>query len=269
MFTVQSFGTKQVDLGGAEIGMPRLLEQSTAALQNGFAGALGFGGGVDANDHHAAGAAVAQHGRGRHLVLPRRRAAFGTIHPHLVRADLADLHLAEITGHIRQQVSTGVANFIQQLLGHRGTQHTAACASRLADLEAAVGMNLHDGVADLVPVGDVLPVGVQTARGLTTAFDDVTCQAAAGELVQVLGRPAKFVNQGPQADRAVDTTPGDDDVGTRVQSAGNRSRPQIRIGTQQFVGQGFAAEHVAGIGGAQRGQQGRYIVAFHHRDAWL
>ena len=182
---------------------------------------------------------------------------------------LRDPHVAEIAHHIRQQITAGVANFIQQLLGHRCPQYLATRARRLVHHKAAVRLAIDDRVADVVPIGNVLPIGVQPAGGLATALDDVTGQTAARQLMKVVLLPAKRVDERPQGGGAVHAAAGDDDVGPRVQSLGDRPSAQVGIRAQHFLGQGFAAEHVGAALFAQPGQQRRDVVAFDHRDARL
>ena len=180
---------------------------------------------------------------------------------------LFDAHLAEVAGHVGQQIGRRVADLVQHLLGDRGAQDAAAGAFGLGQREAAVGMALDDGVADVGPVRNLLPVGVQPTGRLAAAFDDVPGQAAAGQFVVLVGGPAELVHQGPQCDGAVDAAAGDHDVGPGLECAHDGQRTEIGIGAQHPLGQGLAAEHVALIGGSQSGHLGAHVVALDHRDA--
>ena len=170
---VHRFGAQQLHRGAGVVRQAGLLQQAAGARQNGFAGAARFGGGVDANDQQGAGATKAVHRRGRNLVLRTRCAAQRAADADPLGAELRDLHLSEIAAHIGQRIRAGVANLIKQLLGHGGAQNFAAGARGLVQLKAAVGIAVDDGVADVRPIRNVLPIGVQTARGLATAFNDV------------------------------------------------------------------------------------------------
>ena len=133
----------------------------------------------------------------------------------MVLADLFHPYLAEVAGHIRQQVSARIADLVEQLFAHRRATHQAASAWHLADGEAAVGLDLRDRITDMGPVGNALPVGEQSARGLTTALENVADQTAASELIVLVHRPAKVVDQRTQGHGTVDAAPGDHHIGAR------------------------------------------------------
>ena len=80
------------------------------------------------------------------------------------------------------------------MLGDAGAAHDAAGARRFREHEAAIVGALDDRVADVRPVGNRLPVGVQPAGGLAAAFDDVPGEAALREAIPVVLRPLEFMN---------------------------------------------------------------------------
>ena len=245
-----------------------MLQHGAGAGQNGFAGTARFGGRVNADDQHAARAAKPVHRGGRHLVVRTGRKAHSAGHTHTLGAELLDAHLPEITTHIGQQISTRVADFIKQLLGHGGAQNLAAGARGFMQFKAAIGKAIDDRVADIWPIGNVLPIGVQAPRGLAAAFNDVPGQTAAGEQVVILWAPIKFVHQRPQRHGTVHPASGDHNVCPFGQRTGHRHCAQIGIGRQHLGGQGIAAVHVAGVRIAQGGQLRADVVAEHHRNFW-
>ena len=266
---VQGLGAQQFHGRGLEVGQALGLQDAAHALQDGLARAPGLGGGVHAHDHQRARAAKAVQRGGRHLVLRRGRGSAGTADFHPVGPQLLDAHLAEVAAHVGQLVGPGVSDLVEQLLGHGGTQHAPARALGLGEDEAAVGMALQHGVADVGPIRDVLPVGVQAARGLAAALDEMPGQAARGQQVVVLRRPAELVHQRPERHRAVHAPAGDDDVSPFGQRTRHGQRAQVGVGAEHALRQGLPAHHVPRSGRAQLGQQRAHVIAQHHGNARL
>jgi hypothetical protein len=128
-------------------------------------------------------------------------------------------------------------------------------------------MALDDRIADVRPVRNVFPVGVQAAGRLAAALDDVAGQAAGSQQVEVGSGPAELVHQRPQRHRAVDAASGDHHLGTGRERGGDRQRAEIGVGAQHLLGQGFAAEHVLDAARAQGRHLRADVVALDHRDA--
>ena len=196
---------------------------------------------------------------GADLVGAGRRAAAGAGHEHAVRPGLFHAHLAEVAGHVRQQVAAPDRRS-RTAAARRPSRGVTSppVPGRLGDDEAAVGAALDDRVADVRPVGHRGPVGVQAAGGLAAAFDDVAGEAARGEPVEVVGRPAELVHQHAERHRAVDAAAGDDDVGARVQrrarSAARRGRrwrsPAVRAAARRWTGRPRRLLRIAAASGS-------------------
>ena len=119
MRPVQRLGAEQLDGDRAVVRQAHLLQHAACALDDRLAGALRLGRRVDADDGQHAGAAVAVELRGRHLVggaSARRRARRRRARDR--HRSWLDAHVAEIAAHVGQQVRRGVADLVQQLLGH-------------------------------------------------------------------------------------------------------------------------------------------------------
>ena len=116
------------------------------------------------------------------------------------------------------------------------------------------------------PVGHFVPVGMQPAGGLATAFDDVAGQAARGEAVEIVCGPAELVHQRAQRHRAVDAAPGDHHLRPGIERARDRPRAEIGIGRQQPRRQRLTGIHVARAAIAQLIHYRHQVVTQHHRD---
>ena len=101
-------------------------------------------------------------------------------HRNLVFTDLRQLHLREVAHHVGQEVVGGVADLVDQLLGHGGDADQATGLRGLFNHEATVWDALQDGVADVSPIRHVLPVGVQATGGLAAALDQMAGEATLG-----------------------------------------------------------------------------------------
>ena len=127
-------------------------------------------------------------------------------------------------------------------------------------------MALDHRIADVRPVGHALPVGVQPARGLAAAFDDVSGQAALRQSVVVVRVPAEFVHQRAQRDGAVHASAGDHDLRARGQGLADGQRAEVRVGREEPGGQRRAALQFGDAFLAQSGHKRHHVVALHHGD---
>ncbi|VVO07843.1 hypothetical protein PS691_03160 [Pseudomonas fluorescens] len=84
-----------------EVRDPVLAQQPAATLEQRFAGALGFCGGIDPDDGELPGHLEARRRSGADFVGSGRRQAARTGHQHAMRPDLLQAHLAEVADHIR------------------------------------------------------------------------------------------------------------------------------------------------------------------------
>ena len=159
-----------------------------------------------------------------------------TAHLYAVLSCLLHRNVGEVANHVGQDVAPGVADLVQHLLGNHRSVHQATGACGLGTDKAAIGGTLHDRVADVGPIRHAGPVGVQPARGLATAFNDVTCEAACREQVKFVRAPAKLVHQHAQRHRRVHTTPGDDNLRPGVKRGADRQCAQVGIGRENFFG---------------------------------
>ena len=171
-------GAQHLDAGVAEGGQVAVAQHFGHAHQHGVSLAGGLGGGLAAHHGHGADEPEAVAEGHADLVAVRGRIALGPGDQDAVRAGLFALHLREVADHVGQGVGLGIADLIEDLFGHGGRRDQAASAFGLGDDEAAVGVALHDRIADVGPVGDVAPVGEQAAGGLGAALDDVAGERA-------------------------------------------------------------------------------------------
>ena len=189
---------QHLDAGVAERRQVAVAQHLADPLQHGRGLAVRLARGIAADDRHGADEAEAVLVGDADLVLAAGRIALGAGDAHLVRAGRFDRHPGEVTDHVGQGVALRVAHLVEDLLGHGGRGDQPAGARRLGDDERSVGVTLDHGIADVGPVGHVLPVGEQAAGGLGAAFDDVAGQGAGGEAVIVGVGPAELVHQRPQ-----------------------------------------------------------------------
>ena len=181
----------------------------------------------------------------RDLVLRRRRIALRARDAHAVVAHLLQLHLREIRDHVRKDVGGRIADLVQHLLGDRRRHDQPAGLRRLPQHEAAVDFARRDRIADILPAGHLVPIGMHAAGRLRAAFEDVTDQAAGGEPVVIVGLPAEFVHQDAERERAVGAAPGDHDVGAAIERGRDRQRAEIGIGGEQLRRQRLAGRSLA------------------------
>ena len=93
--------------------------------------------------------------------------------PDLILAGLLQDNIAEITGHVGQQVVAGITNFIQNLLTNTTNGGKPATALGNADDKTAVGADLGNGVADVRVIRNRMPIGIVAAGTLGATFNDV------------------------------------------------------------------------------------------------
>ena len=167
------------------------------------------------------------------------------MHSDTVRPFGDQLHASEVAGDVRQQIGGGIADLIEDLLRDHGRRDEATGSRRLRDGEVAVEAALDDRVADVRPVGHRVPVGEETARSLTAAFDDVASETACGEPIVVVRRPAELVHQHAQGDGRVDAPTGDHHVGPRIQCRLDRQGTEVRIRRDDALGEWHAALQLA------------------------
>ena len=177
--------------------------------------------------------------------------------------------IAKVATDIRQHVGSGVANFVDQLFGHSGSKHHTTGSWWLAHYKAAILNAIDNGVADVWPVRDVLPVGVKSSCGLATALDDVACKATTSQPVVIHGAPAKLMYQRTQGGRTVHAATRDNDIGSCVEGSRHGQCTEVSTGTQYILWQGIAREHVLAFEAPQLRHQARDVVTFDHRDPRL
>src|SRR5690606_16033315 len=148
----------------------------------------------------------------RDLELVGARAALHATHADAVGAGLLEADGREIGDDVGRDVLPRVAHFVEELLGDGADADPAAGPVVLGDDEGAVGRGLDDRVADVVQVGDRLPVEEAVAAGrLGAALVDVAGHDAGGEPVDVVRRPAEGVDHGRVGERGIGRAAGDDD----------------------------------------------------------
>ena len=266
MRAVARFGTQHLDVRGGVGWQPQPGQHGRGALHNGRTSAPGLGHRVKAHDGELGRGLEARHVGGADLVAVGGRAAECPAHRHPVLAGLRQRDLREITHHVGQDVAGRVANLVQHLLGDHCWRHQAAGAGRLGAGKAAVGAAFDDGVTDVGPARHRVPVGMQAASGLATAFDDVAGQAARRQGVVIRRGPAKLVHQHAQRHCRVHAATGDDHLGTGIQRGLDWQSTQIGVGGQHLRWQCRTALQLAHrvCGLAQLRQQRQHVVAQHH-----
>src|SRR6476646_9737408 len=92
-----------------------------------------------------------------------------------ILACLLKMDAGKIGDDIRRDVLMRIAHFVEQLLLDRLNAYATAGAFMLGDNKSAVRRSLDDRKADIRHIGNVRPIVLTvTARGLCTAFNDVT-----------------------------------------------------------------------------------------------
>ena len=103
----------------------------------------------------------------------------------------------EIADHIRQHIGLRIADFVEHLLANRADIDDTSGIVRLGGNEAAIRGNFRERIAGIVhPVSDAFPVCEISACGLWPAFEDMAGETCSGQLVEIVARPAKFVDTG-------------------------------------------------------------------------
>ena len=192
------------------------------------------------------------------------RAAPGAGHLHAIRTQLLEADIAEVADHVRQMVAARIGNLVEKLLGDGADRHQAAGVRRLGDDRRAIGPAFGDRVADIRIVADFTPVGEDPAARLGAAFEHMTDQRSRGEEIVLLRPPTEFVNEGAEAERAVDDAAGDDEVGAQRQRAGNREGAEI--GIDRRVAGAFRQLGFEPAGFAEFRRPLDHIVAIDDRD---
>jgi hypothetical protein len=126
--------------------------------------------------------------------------------------DGLQMKIGKVRRDVRQQIVCGVADLIQDLLRDARGCEDAAGVLRLRDGQGAVGGALGDGITDVVPAGNGLPVGKETSRYLRAALQQVAGETSCGEPVIVVLGPAELVHQNAERQGTVHAATGDDDV---------------------------------------------------------
>ena len=116
MRPVGGLRAEQLDMGGQEIRGTGFAQQPAAALEQRLARALRLRGGVDPDDGELRGHLEAHCGRRADLVGAGGWAPAGAGHEHPMQPGLLHPHLAEVAGHVRQQIAGRIADLVQQLL---------------------------------------------------------------------------------------------------------------------------------------------------------
>ena len=149
------------------------------------------------------------------------------------------------------------------MLRDRRDGHHATGVLGLGQLEITVGMTDGNGVTNVVPVRHRFPVGKHTAGGLRAALKQVAHQAASRQQVILVILPGVFVHQRAQCQRTVHAATRNHNVRTLIQSGLDGQSAQIGIGSQQRLGQSFAADRFLHAIGSELFNAGHQIVAQH------
>ena len=249
-------------MGRGEVGDAALGEAHARPRQQGLRGAPRLARGVDADDRYRRyRAKPVLEGRG-HLVQIGRRQTTGAGDQHPVGRLLRQFDLREIGDHIGQDVGGGIADLVQGLLGDGARRDQPAGLIGLCQDEAAIGPALGDRIADIMPVRHLLPIRIETAGALRTAFQEVADQAAGRQPVIIGVGPFELMHQDPERKRAVGATSGDHDVGAMVERAFDRQRAEIGIGCQKPGWQGQPGDVLANALSAQLLGHRQQVVAF-------
>ena len=243
-------------------------EHIVHTLNNGFARSPRLGYRVEADDGELCRCLEAVHIGGTDLVAVGWRASARARDAHVVTVPALDAYVAPVASHVWQQVGGRVMDFVEQLFGHALRRDQPARARRLGDGETAVFMAFGNGIANVRPIRDILPVGVQAARRLAAAFKNVTSQAARRKQVIVGDRPVEGVHQRTQRHRRIHAAPGDHDLGASIQRGLDRQGAQVGIGRQHLGWQGRAALKLLyrRLSRAQRCELRHHVVAGDHGD---
>src|SRR5690606_32915606 len=166
--------------------------------------------------------------------------ALGAGDAHAVFTVLDDADIAKVTDDVGQNVGFGIADLIDQLLRGGEAVYQPARALGLREDEVARRLDLDDGVADVFPAVDLVPVGIESACRLGAAFDDVARETSAGQVIKIIVLPAEGMNAGPQGHRAVHTAAGDDNIRAHVQGLCHGKGAQVGVDAHEGVWHGFA-----------------------------
>ena len=100
---------------------------------------------------------------------------------------------------------------------------------------------------------------------MRSAFDHMPRQRATSQLVEIIGPPAKFMDQRAECQRAIYDASGDDDICPLRYRMRNRESAKIGIGAgDALLRKGVASKHVARIDKAR--QPVHQAVAFYSSD---
>src|SRR5690606_13304480 len=249
------------------VGRPAALgEHLVGLVDDRLADAFGLGHGVDTGDQAAGGAAEASRIGGADRVRVGWRQAAGAADVHAVLADLLQLDLGDVAGHVRQRVGTRVADFVEHLLADGEWGDQAAGVFRLGQYEAAIGLDFQNRETDVLVVRHVVPVGEVATGALGATFHQVTGEGGLGQLVVIVPLPAEFMHQRAADHGAVDHAAGDDDVGTLIQRGSDAGRTQVGIERYAHGRHRRATEHFRGAGLGQLASLALQAVAMQYGD---
>ena len=180
------------------------------------------------------------------------------------------LEAAEIRAHVRGQVARGIADLVEELLGHGGARDPAARARVLGHDEAAVGRHLGDRIAD-VERRHLPPVGQVAARRLRPALEHVPGDRPRGEPVPVVPRPAELVHERPEREGGVGRAAGHHDLGAGAERLGDRPGAEVRVGGDDAVADAGERPPVVQVrerhaGGDELVEPRQEVVARYHAE---
>jgi hypothetical protein len=159
------------------------------------------------------------------------RAPAGAGYGDAVGRDLVQRHAGEICGDIGREVGVRIRDLVEQLLGGGGDVQHAAGPVELAERRGAVGVDVREREAEAREPGHVLAagIGVVAAAQLAGALEQVAHYRAAGQALDVVGRPTECVHQRRDEERRVGDAAGDDDLCAAVDRGQQRVRAEIGI----------------------------------------
>ena len=136
-----------------------------------------------------------------------------------VTSCLSDFDLSEIKHDIWRDVGAGIVNFVEQLLLHCPFGYHATGAWWFGDHQAAIPLDLDDGVAQPSHTGNILEarIGEVAAGDLSAAFDQVTRQRTRRQPVPIILGPAMVIAQRCQRQGGVGHASGNHHLGSLIQ----------------------------------------------------
>jgi hypothetical protein len=158
--------------------------------------------------------------------------AFRAAEPHPVSARVGELDGVEECRDVRASIG-GLADFVQQLGGHRFGGDRAAGARVFGDDRGAIGVDFGDRKARRLYIVDFSEERVIAAGRLRPAFEDVPGRGGAGERRPIVPGPIELGRGRADDQRRVRHPAGDDDVGSVPETGGDAPGTEVGVGGER------------------------------------